>query len=75
MDAGFTASILSPRGNMRKIGARDRHAAARIAEIREQCPQARIVTLLGKLILLPIICPVAAPEAPQDEILRPAKCG
>ncbi len=42
-----------PRENLRKIGARDRHAAAKIAEIREQHPDAAIFVLFGESHLAP----------------------
>ncbi len=42
-----------PRENLRKIGARDRHAAAKIAEIREQHPDAVIFVLFGESHLAP----------------------
>src|SRR5207248_5664556 len=37
-----------PRTDLRRIGARDRHAAEKIAELREDHPQARIVVLFGE---------------------------
>jgi heme-binding uptake protein ChaN (Tiki superfamily) len=42
-----------PRENLRKIGARDRHAAAKLAEIREQHPNAVIFVLFGESHLAP----------------------
>jgi uncharacterized iron-regulated protein len=42
-----------PRENLRKIGARDRHAAAKVAEIREQHPDAVIFVLFGESHLAP----------------------
>src|SRR5271166_6992985 len=42
-----------PRENLRKIGARDRHAAAKIAEIRQQHPDAVIFVLFGESHLAP----------------------
>ena len=42
-----------PREDLRKIGARDRHAAAKIAEIRERHPNAVIVVLFGESHLAP----------------------
>ena len=44
---------LKPRGNMRKITARDRHAAAQIAQIRRAHPGARVLTLFGEAHLAP----------------------
>jgi len=42
-----------PRENLRKIGARDRHAAAKIAEIRERHPGAVVFVLFGESHLAP----------------------
>src|SRR5271165_1430210 len=42
-----------PRENLRKIGARDRHAAAKVAEIRERHPDAVIFVLFGESHLAP----------------------
>jgi hypothetical protein len=56
-----------PRENLRKIGARDRHAAAKIAEIRERHPNAVIFVLFGESHLapghLPRVLHKAMPEA------------
>src|SRR6202142_62617 len=42
-----------PREDLRKIGARDRHAADKIAEIRQRHPNAIIVVLFGESHLAP----------------------
>lgn len=42
-----------PREDLRKIGARDRHAAAKLAEIRERHPNAVIFVLFGESHLAP----------------------
>ncbi len=42
-----------PREDLRKIGARDRHAAAKIAEIRLRHPEAAIFVLFGESHLAP----------------------
>jgi len=42
-----------PREDLRKIGARDRHAAAKIAEIRERHPHAVVFVLFGESHLAP----------------------
>jgi uncharacterized iron-regulated protein len=42
-----------PRDDLRKIVARDRHAAAKIAEIHERHPQAAVVALFGESHLAP----------------------
>src|SRR5919205_2956572 len=36
-----------PRGDLRRISARDKHAAAKIAEMRQRHPEARIAVLFG----------------------------
>ena len=56
-----------PREDLRKIGARDRHAAAKIAEIHERHPNAVIFVLFGESHLapghLPRVLSRAMPEA------------
>jgi len=42
-----------PRGDLRRIGIRDRHAALRIAEIRERHPDAAVVVLFGESHMAP----------------------
>jgi Haem-binding uptake, Tiki superfamily, ChaN len=42
-----------PRENLRKIGARDRHAALKLAEIRQRHPAAAIFVLFGESHLAP----------------------
>jgi uncharacterized iron-regulated protein len=42
-----------PRGDMRKIAQRDRHAAAKIAELRERHPGASVVIVFGESHLAP----------------------
>src|SRR5579871_3581182 len=42
-----------PRENLRKIGARDRHAALKISEIRQRHPEAAIFVLFGESHLAP----------------------
>jgi Haem-binding uptake, Tiki superfamily, ChaN len=53
-----------PRENLRKIGARDRHAAAKIAEIRQRHPHAVVFVLFGESHL----APGHLPRALQKEI-------
>jgi hypothetical protein len=53
-----------PREDLRKIGARDRHAAAKIAEIRERHPDAVIFVLFGESHL----APGHLPNALRDQI-------
>ena len=59
-----------PRENLRKIGARDRHAAAKIAEIRERHPDAVIFVLFGESHLAPGHLPrVLHKQLPNTRIL------
>jgi hypothetical protein len=59
-----------PRENLRKIAARDRHAAAKIAEIRERHPQAAIFVLFGESHLAPGHLPRALrQQLPGEKIL------
>ena len=59
-----------PREDLRKIGARDRHAAAKIAEIRERHPDAVIFVLFGESHLAPGHLPQAVREqAPDTKML------
>jgi hypothetical protein len=59
-----------PRENLRKIGARDRHAAAKIAEIRERHPNAVIFALFGESHLAPGHLPrVVHKELPGAKVL------
>src|SRR5580698_6912317 len=63
-----------PRENLRKIGARDRHAAAKIAEIRQRHPNAVIFVLFGESHLAPKHLPRALrqeiPEARVHVVLQ-----
>ena len=59
-----------PRGDMRRIVARDRHAADKIAEIRQQHPDAAIVVLFGESHLAPNHLPACVAERlPRERIL------
>jgi hypothetical protein len=59
-----------PRENLRKIGARDRHAAAKLAEIRLRHPNAVIFVLFGESHLAPGHLPrVLSKEMPGARIL------
>ena len=59
-----------PREDLRKIGARDRHAAAKIAEIRERHPNAVIFVLFGESHLAPGHLPRAlSKQMPGTKIL------
>ena len=46
-----------PRGDMRKIPVRDRHAAQKLAEIRARHPEAQIIVLFGESHLAPTHLP------------------
>jgi hypothetical protein len=59
-----------PREDLRKIGARDRHAAAKLAEIRERHPNAAIFVLFGESHLAPSHLPQAVRETqPEAKVL------
>ncbi len=60
----------TPRNDLRKIAARDRHAAVKIAEIRERHPEAQVVVLFGESHLAPNHLPVLLRERrPEDRVL------
>jgi heme-binding uptake protein ChaN (Tiki superfamily) len=59
-----------PRENLRKIGARDRHAAAKIGEIRQRHPNAVIFVLFGESHLAPAHLPrMLQQELPGAKLL------
>jgi uncharacterized iron-regulated protein len=59
-----------PREDLRKIGARDKHAADKIAEIRERHPNAVILVLFGESHLAPQHLPrVLRGRLPGDRVL------
>jgi uncharacterized iron-regulated protein len=59
-----------PREDLRKIGARDRHAAAKIAEIRQRHPNAAVFVLFGESHLAPGHLPrVLHEEMPGTRVL------
>jgi uncharacterized iron-regulated protein len=59
-----------PREDLRKIGARDRHAAAKLAEVRERHPNAVILVLFGESHLAPGHLPrVLHQQLPGEKIL------
>ncbi len=59
-----------PREDLRKIGARDRHAAVKVAEIRERHPNAVIFVLFGESHLAPGHLPREIRELmPQAKVL------
>src|SRR5438270_7435824 len=59
-----------PRADMRRIAARDSHAASKIAEIRERHPQAIIVVLFGESHLAPNHLPALLRlERPGERVL------
>ena len=55
-----------PREDLRKIGARDRHAAGKIAAIREQHPEALVLILFGESHLAPRHLPAQVRELLPD---------
>jgi hypothetical protein len=59
-----------PREDLRKIGARDRHAAHKIGEIRKQHPNAAILVLFGESHLAPGHLPRALQaQLPEERLL------
>jgi hypothetical protein len=59
-----------PREDLRKISARDRHAAAKLAEIRQRHPNAVIFVLFGESHLAPSHLPRALrQQLPGEKIL------
>ena len=59
-----------PREDLRKIAARDRHAAHKLAEIRERHPGAAILVLFGESHLAPGHLPRRLKEQmPQERVL------
>ena len=59
-----------PRDDLRKISTRDRHAAYKIAEIRERHPDAIIVTLIGESHLAPTHLPaLVRKQLPRESVL------
>jgi uncharacterized iron-regulated protein len=59
-----------PREDLRKIGARDRHAALKIAEIRQRHPDAVVLVLFGESHMAPGHLPRAVRKAnPQARVM------
>jgi Haem-binding uptake, Tiki superfamily, ChaN len=63
-----------PRDDLRRIGGRDRHAAAKICEMREEHPNGVLVVLFGESHMapqhLPRVMKEAAPEARIFTVLQ-----
>lgn len=59
-----------PRDDFRRIRSRDRHAAAKVREIRERYPEARILVLFGESHLAPRHLPARIREIlPRQSVL------
>jgi uncharacterized iron-regulated protein len=59
-----------PREDLRKIGARDRHAAHKMAEIRQRHPNAVVMVLFGESHLAPGHLPkVLRERLPEERVL------
>jgi hypothetical protein len=59
-----------PREDLRKIGARDRHAALKIAEIRQKHPNAVVFVLFGESHMAPAHLPRAVRKAnPEARVM------
>jgi len=68
--AGLYGLDCMPREDLRKIGARDRHAAAKIAELRCSHPEALVLVLFGESHLAPAHLPAQLRALlPQDRML------
>ena len=61
-----------PREDLRKIGARDRHAADKIAEIRRRHPDALILVLFGESHLAPRHLPAISACLSEGRSKQPA---
>jgi len=67
---GVYALDCMPREDLRRIRSRDRHAAAKIAEIRECHPNAAIFVLFGESHMAPQHLPLALRElVPKEKLL------
>ncbi len=64
---GLYALDCAPRGDLRKIRRRDRHAAQQLAGIRQQYPRAAIVALFGESHLAPSHLPRDLAKLVQGE--------
>ena len=60
----------APRGNMRRIGQRDRHAADTIKRIREQLPDSLLAVFFGESHLAPAHLPREIRERLPEESVR-----
>src|ERR1700758_4020339 len=59
-----------PREDLRKIGARERHAAGKLIEIRQRHPHAAVLVLFGESHLAPQHLPLALRQRlPQERVL------
>jgi hypothetical protein len=59
-----------PREDLRKIGARDRHAAGKVSEIRQRHPDALIFVLFGESHLAPQHLPqLVREELPKERVV------
>ncbi len=69
-DAVFGLDCM-PREDLRKIGIRDRHAAHKIAEIRERHPEAIIIALIGESHLAPSHLPALVEKnLPRENVIN-----
>jgi len=60
----------APRGNMRRIVQRDRHAADTVAHVRQLHPEAKLVVMFGESHLAPNHLPREIEQALPNERLR-----
>jgi hypothetical protein len=68
--AGIYGLDCTPRNDLRRIAVRDRHAATKIAAIRERHPDATVVVLFGESHLAPNhLTALVRARRPQDRLL------
>jgi hypothetical protein len=68
--AGIYGLDCMPREDLRKITARDRHAAEKIAEVRQRHPDAVIMVLFGESHLAPAHLPsLVREQLPHERVL------
>jgi hypothetical protein len=63
---GIYALDCMPRDDLRRIGSRDRHAAAKISEMRERHPNAVLVVLFGESHMAPQHLPRVIKETASE---------
>ena len=65
---GLYALDCEPRNDLRRIGSRDRHAAAKICQMRQEHPEAVLIVLFGESHLAPQHLPRVLRESLPGEL-------